>query len=421
MKLMAANVLNNSKRGKRGRSWLIAALVLAVILLAAFMSLGRRDITVSAARARRAEIRSTITTNGKIEGINGFEAHAPAATTVLRILVTTGERVKAGQLLLQLDNADALAQAAKAQAQLRAAEADVSAVRSGGTREEVLTTESQAAKAEAQVKVAERNLQALRRLQGQGAASAGEVQTAENRLQSAQADLSLARKRGTSRYSPPEVERAEAQASQAKAALEAARNLLAHSGIRAARAGTVYSLPLRQGQFVNAGDLLVQVADLKNVQVRAFVDEPDIGRLQKGEPVEVTWDAFPGRIWKGTLSNLPSSIVALGSRNVGEVTCAVSNDDLKLLPNVNVSVGIITAQASGILTVPREAVHQEAGQSYVFRIENGVLKRRNVQTGLSNLTTMQIVSGLEENSQIALNAVNGNPLHEGLAVRATTE
>lgn len=418
---MAANALNNSKHGKRGRSWLIAAVVLAVILLAAFMSLGRRDITVTATRARRTELRSTISTNGKIEGIDGFEAHAPAATTVQRILVTAGEQVKAGQLLLQLDAADALAQAAKAQAQLRAAEADLSAVHSGGTREEQLTTESQAAKADAQVKVAERNLQALHRLQSQGAASAGEVQAAEGRLQAAQADLMLARKRETSRYSPPEVQRAEAQASQAKAALDAAHNLLAHSGIRAPRAGTVYSLPLRQGQFVNAGDLLVQVANLKNVQVRAFVDEPDIGRLEKGQPVEVTWDAFPGRIWKGTISNLPSSIVALGSRNVGEVTCAIGNEDFKLLPNVNVSVGIITAQASGVLTVPREAVRQDAGQSYVFRIESGVLKRRNVQTGLANLTTVQIVSGLEENSQIALNAVDGKPLHEGLAVKTAGE
>ena len=259
---MAANALNNSKHGGRGRSWLIAAVVLAVILLAAFMSLGRRDIAITAARARRGEIRSTITTNGKIEAINGFEAHAPGATTVQRILVTPGERVKAGQLLLQLDDAEARAQAAKAQAQLSAAQADISAVRNGGTRDEVLTTESQVAKAAAQVKVAERNLQALRRLQGQGAASMGEVQNAESRLQSAQTDLVLAQKRETSRYSAPEVQRAEALAGQAKAALDAAHVLLAHSEVRAPRAGTVYSLPLRRGQFVNAGDLLVQVAEL---------------------------------------------------------------------------------------------------------------------------------------------------------------
>ncbi len=418
---MAANALNNSKFGKHGRTWLIAIVVVAVIVLAAFISLGRRDIAVGTAKAQRTEIRGTISTNGKIEGLNGFEAHAPGGTTVTRILAAAGDQVKPGQLLLQLDNADARALAAKAQAQLRAAEADVSAVRSGGTREEVLTTESQIAKAEALVKVSERSLQALRRLQSQGAASAGEVQSAESRLQSAQADLQFARKRETGRYSPPEVQRTEALAGQAQAALDAARNLLAHSEIRSPRAGTVYSLPLREGQYVSAGDLLVQVADLKTVRVRAYVDEPDIGRLQKGQPVEVTWDAFPGRVWKGTLSNLPTSIVALGSRNVGEVTCAVDNGDMKLIPNVNVSVNIITAQATNGLTVPREAVRQVAGQNFVYQIENGVLKRRNVQAGLSNLTRIQIVSGLDENVQVALNSADGKTLEEGMQVRPASQ
>ena len=65
--------------------------------------------------------------------------------------------------------------------------------------------------------------------------------------------------------------------------------------------GMVYSLPVREGAFVNTGDLLVQVADLHKVRVRAFVDEPEIGKLQPGQLVEITWDALPGRVWKGTI------------------------------------------------------------------------------------------------------------------------
>jgi HlyD family secretion protein len=412
---------NNSKRAGHGASLLIAIIIVAVIVLAAFMSFGRKEIPIRVARASRSQIRSTISTNGKVEGINTFEAHAPAPTTVKQIFVAPGDHVRPEQLLLQLDDADARAQAAKAQAQLRAAEADVAAVRNGGTRDEVLTTQSQLAKATSQVKVAERNLEALRHLQSQGAASAGEVQAAQGRLQTAQADLELAKQRETSRYSDPEVQRAAALAAQARAALNAAEDLLAHSAIRAPRAGTVYSLPLRPGQFVNTGDLLVQVADLKTVQVRTYVDEPDIGRLQKNQPVEVTWDAFPGRIWQGTLSNLPTSIVAVGSRNVGEVTCRVDNADLKLLPNVNVSVAIITAEVGNALAVPREAVHQDGGQRFVYDVVDGVLKRHNVQTGLSNLTDIQILTGLEDNAEVALNAVNGKPLQDGLQVQITKD
>ena len=105
----------------------------------------------------------------------------------------------------------------------------------------------------------------------------------------------------------------------------------------------VYSLPVRQGAFVNPGDLLVQVADLHKVQVRAFIDEPEIGKLRKGQQVEVTWDAIPGRVWQGTLESLPTTVVQRGTRMVGEVTCVVDNSDLKLLPNTNISVAVVIA------------------------------------------------------------------------------
>src|SRR5437899_13004381 len=84
--------------------------------------------------------------------------------------------------MVQLDDADARSQAAKALAQIRSSEADVSAIQSGGNREEVLTLEAQLAKTQTQRDAAQRNVEALRRLQQQGAASPGEVKAAENQL-----------------------------------------------------------------------------------------------------------------------------------------------------------------------------------------------------------------------------------------------
>jgi HlyD family secretion protein len=57
--------------------------------------------------------------------------------------------------------------------------------------------------------------------------------------------------------------------------------------------GTLYSSPARQGDFVKAGDLLAEMADLHKVRVRAFVDEPEIGALEPNQPVRITWDALP--------------------------------------------------------------------------------------------------------------------------------
>jgi HlyD family secretion protein len=182
----------------------------------------------------------------------------------------------------------------------------------------------------------------------------------------------------------------------------------------------VYNLPAKKDQFVAAGDLLVQVADLRRVRVRAFVDEPDIGRLQVGQPVEIAWDALPGRIWKGTIETLPTNVVQRGTRMVGEVTCILDNADLKLLPNTNVSVAIIQARHENALTVPREAVREDGEGKYVFQVVNGELKRRNVKTSVSNLTRVEITSGIPDDAVLALGAVNMQPLRTGMPVKNPT-
>jgi HlyD family secretion protein len=406
----------------RRRTWLIVgAAVVIVVVLAAFMSTGRKDGPVRAIRTRRQTITSSISTNGKIRPVENFEAHAPAPTTVARILVHEGESVQPGQVLLRLDDLDARAQAAKAEAQLRSVDADLQAVQRGGTQEEVLNAQSRLTKAQAEYDTAKRSLEALQLLQQKGAASSGETEAAQNRLKAAQADLNLAQETEKDRYSAPEIERVQAQAAQARASLLAAQDVLRHSDIRAPRAGTVYSLPVHQGQFVETGDLLVQVADLSSVQVVGYVDEPDIGRLHSGEAVEVRWDAFPGRTWEGTVTGLPFTVVAVGSRNVGEITCRVNNSDLKLLPNINVNVAVVTAAAQDVIAIPREAVHADDGQRFVFEITDGKLRRRNVQTGISNLTDIEIAQGLAEGTQVALGPLNSlQSIWEGMQVRVVS-
>src|SRR2546430_2765880 len=165
---------DNSQTGflSRHRGGIIAlAAVAAVILLAAFISLQRSEVPVRAAAVRRGLIRATISTNGKITPVQGFEAHAIAPALVKRVPVREGDRVTAGQLLVVLDLSQAQAEAAKALAQLRVAEASMNAIQTGGTREEVITTQSELVKARTDRDVAQRNLDAMRRLQQQGAAS----------------------------------------------------------------------------------------------------------------------------------------------------------------------------------------------------------------------------------------------------------
>lgn len=102
---------------------------------------------------------------------------------------------------------------------------------------------------------------------------------------------------------------------------------------------------------------------------------------------------------------------------VGEMTCVIENDDLKLLPNTNVSVAVVTARHQNVLTVPREAIHQDASGLYVYQVQNGELKRRDVKTSVADLTRVEVTSGLTDNAVLALGAVNMQSLRDGMPVK----
>lgn len=379
--------------------------------------LHQTPVRVRATIVQRGPIRSLVSTNGKVEPVENFEAHAPIATTVKRLLVEEGDHVRKGQLLLELDDADIRSQAAKAEAQVKAAQASLSATKNSGTQEEVLTLKAQLSKAKASRDVAQRNLDALQRLQQQGAASSGEVRQAEQTLQSAQADLNLLQQKQKERYSESEVASTEAQAAEAQAAYQSALDALHKSNVQAPFDGVVYSLPVKAGSFVPSGELLLQEADLSHVVVRAFVDEPDVGRLQVGQRVEITWDAIPGRTWTGTVNTVPATVKPRGSRNVGETTCLIDNQDLRLLPNINVGVTIIVAEHNNVLTLQRDALRMDDSKPYVFRIVGDRLKRQPVQFSLQNLTRVEITDGLSERDLVAVPAEESKPMVDGATVK----
>ncbi len=411
--------LNGNSSARRPRRWWVTGLAIlaAVILLAAFVTRKDDSIPVRTAQVEQGQIRSLISTNGKIEPVQNFEAHSPLTTTVRRLLVKEGDAVKKGQLLVTLDDADARTQAARAQTQLKAALAEINGLERGGNQEEVLSVDAQLVKARGDRDAAQRNLEALKRLQQQGAATAGEVRAAENALAQADAQLHLLQQKQTGRYSKPEIARVEAQRLEAQAGYDAAQETLSKSNVRAPFDGIVYSLPVKQGAFVASGDLLLQVADLRKVQVRAFVDEPDVGKLAPGNPIEITWDAVPGRIWRATVNAIPSTVKLRGSRNVGETISIVDNNDVKLLPNVNVGVTIVTAERNSALVVPREAVRMDDSKPYVLQVVGRQLKRKSVETAISNLTEVEITRGLALNDLVAISSLNGKPIGDGTQVK----
>jgi len=324
---------------QKSRVWLwVGAAVLLVVVFFVARAMTRDRMPVHAAVASRAELFSTVPTNGLVEPVRNYEFHSPLATSVRAIYVEQGDHVKAGQLLLQLDDVNARARVASAESGLRSAEATWEATRQGGTLEERQSLASNINRSNLDLAQAHRELEALQKLQTTGAASASEVASAQQRVALAQDSLAALKDRQQVRYSPAELERAKSAVTDAQANLDAARSVLDQTSYRAPIDGTVYSLLVSRSDFVEQGKLLFQMADLKNVRVRAYFDEPEIGSLAVGQKISIVWDARPGKEWHGHITLVPSTIITYGTRNVGEVMVTIDDADGGLLPDTLVNV-----------------------------------------------------------------------------------
>ncbi|MGC2210847.1 MAG: efflux RND transporter periplasmic adaptor subunit [Candidatus Korobacteraceae bacterium] len=412
---MANETLNNTPGGARRWITTIVVVLVLVIAVGAYVELRPHRIRVSVVKPLREAISSDISTNGKVEPIHGFEAHAPLAGTVEKILVKEGAQVKEGQLLLLLDDSRARADLATEQTRLKAAQALYADLLAGGTEQELLSRRSDLQKATTDRDAAQRQLAALQRLLANGAATADEVAAANDRLARANADLTQLQSQV--RYSPLDLQHAQEEIDAAKASIQATEELLRNCNIRAPFDGTVYLIPVRADAFVNVGDLLLQEANLSQLQVRAFVDEPEIGHLALGQSVRITWDALPGHSWQGVVTTLPSTVVARGSRVVGEVLCKLENGDHLLLPNVDVNTTIIIGSKQDAITVPREAVREDGNRNFVYLLRDGHLHRQEVNLGISNLTRVEIASGVSEGDVIAVQSFSPSPMAEGVEVK----
>ena len=392
-------------------------LAAAIVGVFAIRSFTRELVEVRATPVTHQNLISTVSTNGRVEPIEEFQAHAPTAGVVSHIYVDAGQKVNKGQLLITMSDSDAAARVAAAKASLETAEANLHDIQQGGSQDERIVIEGDLGRARLQQEQAAKDLDALKQLQQKGAASAGEVAAAEQRLQVANTTVQNLQARSTRRYSNMDQAKAEAQLSDTKAAVAAAQAGYAAANIRSPLAGTVYSIPVSTYDFVPAGEDLLDVADLNRIQVRAYFDEPEIGKLATGQAVKIVWDAKPNQAWHGHISRAPTTVITYGTRNVGE--CIITVDDARgdLLPNTNVTVTVTTSQRFNVLSVPREALHTEGASDFVFRVIDGKLVRTPVQVGAINLTRVEIVSGLTEKDTVALGATSNRDLTNGLAVR----
>jgi len=399
------------------RVWLLLGFAMLLVVLLLYLNSRRPSARVAVVQASRETFRSSISSNGKVEPITPFSLRAKFDGFVDRVIAAEGKNVKKGDLLLTMDDRDVRAQLDQARAQLASQEDDLRAARAGGRADQVAKMGADLRSADAERNLIERQQETLTKLAAQNAATPEELEKNRAALERAEASLDQARKakQEFEHQVSLDRDRLELLVAHSKTQVKNLEDKANSARVVTPGSGTLYSLPVHAGDFVHTGDLLAATADLHEVRVRAYIDEPELGQLRAGETVVVTWDALPGRTWTGKTEILPRQVVALGTRNVGELLCTIANQGMELIPNTTVDVRIEINERADALVVPRGAVQIDGAHRYVFRLDGGRLHRTEIRVGLSNATQFEVLSGITAGDTLAL--PGDAPLRNNMAVR----
>lgn len=357
--------------------------------------------TVKFVRVKRQTLISSIPTNGKVEPYQWQAVRVETAGLVSKVEVKNGSKVTAGAVVAQLTDPSIQASIESAQARVEEARANLQLLQSGGKSAELSEIENSLTQAHFNLNTEQRELDSIKRLVAKEAATPEEERAAADKVRATQLEIAGLEKRRQTQVAKPDLEAAQARLNEAEAALNLARQRSAQTVIRAPIAGEVYDVSVRPGAYVNVGDLVANVGTLDRLRVRVYVDEPLLGHVKLDLPVTIRWEALPGRTWDGRVDQMPASIQTLGSRQVGEVVCAIENPGRDLIPGNNVDAEIRTAVVENAVVIPKEAIRRDAGGEFVFLLRGETLERRPIRTGITNVTQAQI-EGLEEGDAIAL-------------------
>ena len=374
----------------------------------------------------RRDLSATVTAMGTIRAMVGAEVKVGSRTPgrVEHLAVQVGDRVKAGQVIARLEQDDLRAAVEKARADLAAAEAKLATVRNGARPQEIQAAEATLRQAEANRLLTQVNLERYRQLyEVDGGIALQVVDTAARdydvagaQVRSAREQLSLTREK----YTPEDLQYAEAQVAQARAALRIAEASLGYATITAPLSGVVASVSVQQGETVTSGSAAAQaptfitLIDLNRLQVDAYVDETDIGKVRVGQDATFTVDAFPDREFSGRVTAIYPKALIQQNVVTYDVAIAIENREGLLRPDMTANTTITVAKRDKVLAVPNQAVRREDGQRVAFVQVGDQLVRRTIKIGWKDKTSTEVLGGLSEGDRVVVGeAENGKVQAKG--------
>ncbi len=388
---------------------IVAGTVVGVVILAVggWVAFGDSGPDIDASRVatvERGDIAKSVVATGRVEPIAKVEIKSKANGIVKDLKVDVGDRVRVGQILVELDKDNLAARAREARAALTGAQANLAAAEAEYAKNKV----------EAQgpdVPFAKRNLERAEQLsrekliaqQGLDDARSA-LDQAINRQDAAKTQLGVAQAR---------VAQARAAVAAGEATVERAEEELANATIRSPIDGMVLSRPVELGSPVSSilnlganATLVMVLGDIGQVYVKGNVDEADIGSVRLGQPARIKVETFRDKQFDGKVTQI--SPMGTDKDNVisFEVKVSIDNSAGELLANMTANAEIILEEHKGTLLVAEAAIVYDAQRNASVDLVTATSKtgreRKPIKIGVSNGTRTQVVSGLTEGQKVVL-------------------
>ena len=331
----------------------------------------------------RGNIEEVVTSQGKLEAKQYVDVGTQVSGQLKAIHVEIGDSVKKGQLLAEIDPR-------VYQAQVEAGQAKLNSLR------------AQLKQQKAEVVLAEQNLKRNQNLIAVNAVSQQALQETESQAAVARA----------------QVDSILAQIQETESNLKASRTNLSYTKIYAPMAGTVTTLPTKEGQTLNANQTaptLLQIANLDIMTVRAQVAEADVGRIKENMPVYFTTLGDSERRWPSTVQQILPTPQIINDVVLYDVLIDVNNQERKLMTSMTTQVFFILGKADNALIVPAEILTRrmpkadnDKGKAYRVPVVTPTGREpRTIHVGLLTRTQAEVTEGLNEGDQIATSRPGG--------------
>ncbi len=367
------------------------------------------DQGISVVPVQRRDLVANVAATGKVTAMVGAEVRVGSRVSgrVQRLYANIGDVVRTGQVIAELEKDDQQALLEQRRAEVKIAEARISSVEALRPRE-IQKAEAGLTDTEATAELAKTEFSRQNRLFDKGLVSRQELDTArkekevtEARVVSAARELELAKQRYTE-----DSKSATAQLEQAAAAGRVLAAQVSYATILAPISGIISSVSTQEGETVAAGlnsPTFVIIIDLQKLQVDAFVDETDIGKIRVGQKATFTVDSFPDREFNASVQAIYPKAVIMDNVVYYDVVHRIDEPLTgQLRPEMTTNVIISLDARKGVLAVPIHAVLREQGKSVVYILRNGQPERQTVRVGWKDSEWIEIVGGLKEGDKVVI-------------------